>query len=116
MLRCLNACLVLAALVSAFVLYRLEHATRATERDIARMERKIAGERETIKLLTAEWSSLTRPERLQRLAETHLGLKPVSASQLVSESELPERVPAEPPVTPHAASSDPLADIIRKMD
>lgn len=116
MLRVFNACLVLTALVSAFLLYRLEHATRAAERQIAAIERKIAAERETIKLLTAEWSSLTRPERLQRLAESHLGLRSGTAAQRVSEPELLAQVPAERPITPHAASSDPLGDILKQME
>ena len=61
----LNAILVLVALVSGFVLYSLEHTTRGLERELARLEREIAREQESIKLLNAEWSSLTRPDRLQ---------------------------------------------------
>ena len=65
MLRLFNAFLVLTALVSAFVLYSLEHQMRATERQIAHIKSEIAEEREAIKLLGAEWSNLTQPARLQ---------------------------------------------------
>ena len=65
MLRLFNAVLVLIALVSAFVLYSLEHQMRATERQIARTKAEIAEEREAINLLDAEWSNLTQPARLQ---------------------------------------------------
>ncbi len=116
MLRFFNAILVLAVLGSAFVLYNLEHATRGTERQIARSERAIAAERESIKLLNAEWSSLTRPERLQRLAEKHLEIKPIAAMQMVTEAELAERVPAYPPVRIDPTSADPIGDILKKME
>ncbi len=63
MYKFFNALLILTVLVSGFVLYSLEHATRGIEREIAATHRAIAAERETIKLLNAEWSSLTRPDR-----------------------------------------------------
>lgn len=116
MLRVFNALLVLVALGSAFVLYTLEHATRGTERRIARTERDISGERETIKLLKAEWSSLTRPERLQRLADKHLGIKPVTATQFVTEADLATRVPADRPLSIDPTSNDPIGDILKKME
>ncbi len=66
MLKILNAFLVMTVLVSGYMLYGLEHATRSQERSIAATQRKIDDTRETIKLLNAEWSSLTRPERIQK--------------------------------------------------
>ena len=42
MLKLFNACLVLAVLVSAFVLYSLEHSMRGVERQIARSKAQIA--------------------------------------------------------------------------
>jgi cell division protein FtsL len=110
-----NAFLVITVLVSGFMLYSLEHATRGTERAIARLETRIAGEREDIKLLSAEWSSLIRPDRLQRLAEEHLKLQTIAPSQIVQPAELAAKVPAEPPVKREAAGSDPIGDILEKM-
>ena len=111
----LNAMLVLSVLISGFVLYSLEHATRGLEREVARRDRAIVNERENIKFLNAEWSSLTRPDRLQRLAEQHLGLVPLRASQIVSADELAARVPAEPVIKLEAGDSDPIGAIIEKM-
>src|SRR5205814_6655316 len=98
MLRFFNACLVLTALVSAFILYSLEHSTRRTEREMATLQSEIAQERETMILLKAEWSNLTRPERLQKLAEQYLGLRKFTADQFIGERDLAARVPAEPQV------------------
>jgi cell division protein FtsL len=115
-LRLLNACLVIAALVSAFVLYSLEHAIRGTERQIATLEAAIAQERETMKLLTAEWSNLTRPERLQHLAEQYLELKKITADQFIAEREIAARVPNEPQVKLEQKGKDPIGDILKAME
>ena len=110
-----NACLVLAVLVSAFFLYSLEHSTRELERNIARQQRVIMEAREATKVLNAEWSSLTRPDRLQKLATQNLKLETVKASQFVSESELAERVPAEPIVMLEEKGKDVIGDILKDM-
>lgn len=110
-----NAVLVLTVLVSGFVLYSLEHATRSEERRIARLKASISESEEAIKLLNAEWSSLTRPDRLQKLAEQHLGLKTIEASQIVPIEELGGRVPAEPIIKLEAQGSDPIGAILEKM-
>ncbi len=111
----LNACLVLTVLVSAFFLYSLEHSTRGLERNIAKLQRDISEEHEAIKVLSAEWSSLTRPDRLQKLAAQNLKLETVKAPQFVSEGELAERVPAEPIVMLEEQGKDVIGDILKDM-
>ena len=116
MLRAFNACLVLAVLSAAYVLYSLEHSIRGVERQIARSNTAITNERETIGLLSAEWSSLVRPERLQRLAEQHLKLKRISPDQFAKINELPTRIPEEPPVKLEAEGKDAIGDILKAME
>jgi cell division protein FtsL len=111
----LNAILVVTLLVSGFVLYSLEHSTRGIERRIAKLERGINEEIESTKFLNAEWSSLTRPDRLKALAEQHLGLKTLEAKQIVKIEELGQKVPAEPIIKLEADGSDPIGAIIDKM-
>jgi cell division protein FtsL len=110
-----NAMLVMAVLVSGFMLYTLEHATRGTERDIADLEGKISSEHEDIKLLRAEWSSLTRPDRLEALAAEHLKLDTIAPSQIVQMQDFAAKVPAEPVVQLEAEGKDPIGDILDKM-
>ena len=110
-----NACLVLAVLVSAFFLYSLEHSTRGLERNISKLQGDILEERESTKVLGAEWSSLTRPDRLQKLAQENLKLKTVAASQFVNESELAKRVPAEPIIMLEEKGKDVIGDILKEM-
>ncbi|MBL8908952.1 MAG: hypothetical protein JNM20_19940 [Rhizobiales bacterium] len=116
MLRMFNAFLVLTALVSAFILYSLEHQMRATERQIARTKAEIAEEREAIKLLEAEWSNLTQPARLQALAEGQLGLMPLKVGQIVTEQELIARIPSGPVVKLEEPGKDTIGDILKKME
>lgn len=117
MLRLLNVILVVGVLASGFGLYTLEHRTRSVEREIARIEAGIESEYEFIGLLNAEWSMLTRPQRLEQLARTHLDLGPVLPDQLVELNGLAEKIPTvpahEPDKTP--ASDDPMADLLRMM-
>jgi cell division protein FtsL len=110
-----NACLMLVVLVSGFFLYSLEHSTRGYERQIAKLKSGISEERESIKVLGAEWSSLTRPDRLQKLAQENLKLQTVTASQFVSEDELAERVPAEPIIMLEKKGKDVIGDILKEM-
>lgn len=117
MLRLLNVILIVCVLASGFGLYTLEHRTRSVEREIARIDARVESEYEFIGLLNAEWSMLTRPQRLEQLARNHLGLGPVLPDQLVELDGLAERLPSapahEPDKTP--ASEDPMADLLRMM-
>jgi cell division protein FtsL len=116
MLRAFNACLVIALLTAAYVLYSLEHSIRGVERQISRTNSAITNEKEMIGLLSAEWSSLIRPERLQRLAEKHLKLKRISPDQFAKINELSVRVPAEQPVKLEAEGKDAIGDILKAME
>jgi len=115
MFKFFNALLVLTVLVSGFVLYSLEHATRGIERRIAETHRAIAAEHEAIKLLKAEWSSLTRPTDLERLARQHLGLEYPGAAQIVTVDELRQKIPAEPPVLLVEEGKDPIAGMLEQV-
>ena len=115
MLKFFNGCLVIAVLICGFFLYSLEHSTRALERQIAHEKRTIDAERESIKLLNAEWSSLTRPERLQKLAEERLKLEPMAAKQVVAEANLGAAIPEAAAVKPNVDVADPIGAILEQM-
>jgi cell division protein FtsL len=114
MLKLANFMLVIATLVTASTLYALEHKTRGQERDIARAKAAMVDHAEAIKLLKAEWSSLTRPERIQQMAEKTLGMKRVEPDQFVSEAEVVSRIEAI--ATANAPKKDNgIEDILKKM-
>jgi len=115
MFKLINAGLVLGVLISSFFLYSLEHATRGLERNIARTEKKITDEREKIKLLNAEWTSLARPERIQHLADQQLHLKNLEAQQFVPLAEIGTKVPQSPPIKLEAQNSDPIGKMLENL-
>jgi cell division protein FtsL len=115
MLRLVNAMLVMGLLVAAYFIYRLEHATRSGEREIARIDAQITEERESFKLLTAEWSLLTRPDRIERLAAKHLQLRAMGPLQAIPESDIPSRVPAAPIIAPGTPGTDPIGDVLKEL-
>ena len=114
MLKLANFTLVLVTLGTASTLYNLEHTTRAQERSIAKANAEMVDNAEAIKLLKAEWSSLTRPERIQQLAEQHLGMKRLEPDQIVSTAELPQRLEALSKVTKPEGKAT-IDDILKKM-
>ena len=63
-----------------------------TER-VLRLHAEIREQRDAIAVLRAEWAKLDSPLRLQGLAERHLPLKPINATQYDSLKNLPERPP-----------------------
>ena len=116
MFRLVNAFIVLGLLVASYFIYTLEHATRSGERAIVRLEARIAEERESYKLLTAEWSLLTRPDRIQHLAEKHLHLEVLAPEQVISPAELHTRLPAEHLIRPDPDAADQIGDVLKKME
>src|SRR5436305_11667672 len=78
---------------AAAYVYRIKmESTSRTER-VLRLHAEVREQRDAIAALRAEWAKLDAPLRLQGLAERHLGLKPVSANQLDSLNNLPDRPP-----------------------
>ena len=83
-MRFVNICLVLALVALAYVIYEGKYEARALDEDIGGLRKDIEKERDAVAVLRAEWSLLNRPERIERLAEKHLKLKPARPQQLVT--------------------------------
>ena len=79
------------AILAACGVYGLKNRVQLLEKELLVVERKIEAERIEIKRLRAEWATLTHPERLARLAETHLGLKPAEPRQIATITDIPLR-------------------------
>ncbi|KQT88337.1 hypothetical protein [Aurantimonas sp. Leaf443] len=98
MLKTIDIVLIAVMISAAAYTYTVKHEAELIEDEIAKVERKIALERETIALLEADWSLLDQPDRLQRLAaafEADLKLSPVESHQIVSAAAVPMK-PVEP--------------------
>lgn len=94
MFRTTDIVLVAVMVSAAAFTYKTKHEADNLKAEIARLERQIAFEKDSIDLLKADWSLLTQPARLQRLVEVYgneLELKPLEAQQIADFGELPSR-------------------------
>src|SRR5258707_15764803 len=86
-------------------------STVRTER-VLRLHADIREQRDAIAALRSEWAKLDAPLRLQGLAERHLVLKPLNATQYDSLKNLPER----PPNFARPGGPDPIGAMIDTID
>lgn len=91
MIRLLNVIACLALLGSAGYAYSIKYQTLYQSEQIAKMKREIARVRDALGMQRAEWAFLTRPERLQPLADKYLPLQPTAVGQIGSIASLPDR-------------------------
>jgi cell division protein FtsL len=115
MLKLANGALVVMVLITGGTLYFMEHKTRGLEREIKTTSADISVLEEDIKLLSAEWSSLTRPERIQVLAARHLQMAPAEAQQFTSLDELAQRITEVQGKMQETAPADAIGDLMKKM-
>ena len=95
MWRLLNLLAVAILIGSAVFAYSVKYETILFAEQILKVRHQIATEQDNIERLRAEWAILTRPERLQVLAEQNLGLHKLALDQIVEAGSLP----APPPKT-----------------
>lgn len=107
MLRGLNIIAVGGLIAAAAVVYDVKYSATYEAQKVARLNNEIAKEREKIATLKAEWSTLSAPNRIQRLASKYLDMKPLPVTQIGNFSSLPERL---------YTSADPIGDIINSLD
>jgi cell division protein FtsL len=85
----------IAVMVSAAALtYKTKREAEEQLAAVQKIEAQIRYEEDTIDLLKADWSLLTQPSRLQKLAEVYksqLELEPVNARQIVGLDDLPAK-------------------------
>ena len=67
----------------------LKYETQEAREELQQIDRAIDREKEAINVLSAEWSHLTRPSNLRKLAEAHLGLDTVRAEQIAAIEDVP---------------------------
>lgn len=104
-------CFVLAC-GSGLYLYQAKHRVNLIDEQIRQTVHASDVAREQIRLLHAEWTRLSQPDRLQTLANQFLNLKTTNPSQFTSMAELDNRLPPVPPPQPEPAPATALpADV-----
>jgi len=100
MIRVLNFFCVGLAGLACLALYHVSESTRIARVDLAQVERSIATEQDATRILQAEWERVAGPTRIQRLAESKLGMEDKTVMQLSSFEALPRRGEENPGNTP----------------
>ena len=97
---------------AAAYVYRIKMESTSRVERVLRLNAEIREQRDAIAALRAEWARLDAPLRLQGLAERHLALKPLIATQYDSLKNLPER----PPRFARPSDRDPIGAMIDTID
>jgi cell division protein FtsL len=87
-MRIVNIFFFTSLIALSFVIYEVKNETRSMNDRVSALKLDIRKERDAIAVLRAEWSHLNRPERIERLARKHLGLKPVGVRQMLTPEQL----------------------------
>ncbi len=69
------------------LIYDMKFQTRRLEDQASKLERAISEEKDNVALMRAEWSHVTRPDRIETLARDMLKLQPARPEQLIADSD-----------------------------
>jgi cell division protein FtsL len=93
MWRLMHVVAIGALVISAVYVYSVKYKTILWSEKIVATRQAVEREQDAINVLRAEYALLTRPERLEALADKDLGMQPLALSQIVKASDLPEAQP-----------------------
>jgi cell division protein FtsL len=91
MVRMLNILAIAALIGSAIYAYTIKYETIFHAETIVKLQHQIKREQDTIGMLRAEWAHVTRPERIQALADKFLNLQMLALNQIVTVDALPDK-------------------------
>ena len=98
------------AMISCLVMFAIKYAVQSLDDELAKVKKQTVAAQLEIRVLHAEWSYLTQPERLAELNRQFLSLAPIATKQLQQNiAEIPLRTMPDPPVELTAAASPPPA-------
>ena len=91
MMRVLHLVAIASLIGSAAYAYSTKYESLYYMEEAAKLRGRIEREKASIAVAKAEWSLLTRPDRLQRIVDRNLDLQPMALHQLGKLSDLPAR-------------------------
>jgi hypothetical protein len=93
MWRFMHAAAIAGLIGSASYAYGVKYRAIYASEQLVKTRHSIEKEKDAINLLRAEYAHLARPDRVQALADSKLGLQPLALSQIATVDELPEARP-----------------------
>ena len=89
MVRVLNFVCVALMGMTILALYHISEQTRVERVQLGRVEQRISDERLQMSVLQTQWEQVSQPERIQKIAESALGMGDAATIQLSSLELLP---------------------------
>jgi cell division protein FtsL len=96
MMRTSSLVILLVTVAVGIGLFMVKYRVQDLEDQLVDLNREIARDRESIRVLRAEWSHLNEPARIRSLAGRYLGMEPVPVSNVASREEIDQQIPARP--------------------
>ncbi len=108
--RISNILLLCVAACFGALLFRTSQSVQGAEDRLAELRQGIRQEKETIRVLGAEWDYLNRPQRLEELADKYLKVEAPQAAHFVENAgSIPEPAISEVPTGASAILTQPVA-------
>jgi hypothetical protein len=107
-MRLLNILVIGALILAASFVYKIKFDSTLQAERVAKLRGELRRELSAIATLRAEWAKLDTPGRIQGLANRHLALQPVKATQFDKLDHLPEKPPAVVP----SPNNDPIGAML----
>lgn len=73
----------------ALGLFYVKHIVQNLEEELSSLERSIDSDQAEVNMLRAEWAFQTKPQRIKKLANEYLDLKPTNAAQIADVRFIP---------------------------
>ena len=109
MVRFLNVAAIVALIGSAIYAYSIKYQTIFRAEEIVQLRERIKSEQDSIATLRAEWEHVSRPERIEALADRFLDLQQPSLHQIVPIEALPNKnAPTDATASQPNAPSQPI--------
>lgn len=115
------------AIFAGSLLFKTSQSVQRAEQDLAKVQEQVSTEKDSLRILTAEWDYLNRPERLEKLTLQNLDMDEVHSEKadFIEEGEsLPEPYaptgskinPQYVSTAPHKGSSSSRKDTIQNAE
>ena len=89
-MRLINILVIAVLILSASFVYKIKFDSTLQAERIGKIRNELRRERDATARLRAEWARLDTPDRIQGLAERHLKLKAIDATQFTAAARTPQ--------------------------
>lgn len=89
--RLATSLVIVTLVASGFGLYQLKYKTQRLQTDVRALEAALVSDAAAIRVLKAEWTYLTRPDRIAALSERYLALDATGAAQVAVSADMVAR-------------------------